>query len=310
MPLSQLSRLFVVVALSWGSLPAQSLDDGIMMPKRNLFTGFVYSRDSWDQYWEGRLQRKNGNLGTVTTETDTWYADYGLTDRVNLLVSIPYVRTDASQGVLHSMQGFQDITFAGKYRFFERQFRRLGSLRLIAVGSGAIPLTNYTPDFLPLSIGSASKRVSGRLTVNFQSRPGWFVNGSSAYTWRGDVTLDRPYYYTEGHLFLTNVVNMPGVFDYVASAGYNKHGWMAEFLFAQQRTQGGGDIRRQDAPFVSNRMNASRVGGNVMFPIPKLRELALHLTYAYTVDGRNVGQATTFSTALFYRINIHKGGIR
>ena len=45
---------------------------------------------------------------------------------------------------------------------------------------------------------------------------------------------------------------------------------MAELSFAQQRTQGGGDIRRQDMPFVSNRMDFSKLGGMVMYPIPKL----------------------------------------
>jgi hypothetical protein len=30
--------------------------------------------------------------------------------------------------------------------------------------------------------------------------------------------------------------------------------------FSQQTTLGGGDIRRQDMPFVSNRMNLSRIG--------------------------------------------------
>jgi hypothetical protein len=48
--------------------------------------------------------------------------------------------------------------------------------------------------------------------VNFQSNRGWFINGSAAHTWRGDITLDRPYYYTEDKLFLTDQVDMPGIF--------------------------------------------------------------------------------------------------
>ena len=74
------------------------------------------------------------------------------------------------------------------------------------------------------------------------------------------MTLDRPYYYTDNQFFMTDEVDMPSVFDYVVSGGYLKRGLMATFSFSQQRTQGGGDIRRQDMPFVSNRMNFSRVG--------------------------------------------------
>jgi len=287
------------------SLQAQTIDDGIMLAKHNLQAGFLYSHESWDQYWEGTLKRVNGNIGTLTTETDTSSVNYGITDRINVIANIPYVWTNASQGVLSGMQGFQDITLAVKYNFIKRLLTRFGTLRAIAVVSGGIPLTDYTPDFQPLSIGTASQRISGRLTLNFQSDPGWFVNGSAAYTWRGDVTLDRPYYYTDGHLTLSSNVVLPNVFDYVVSAGYLKHGLMANGLFSQQRTQGGGDIRRQDMPFVSNRVNFSRVGAFVMYPIPKLQSVALQFAYGRIVDGRNVGQASTFSTAIVYRIHIH-----
>ena len=74
---------------------------------------------------------------------------------------------------------------------------------------------------------------------------------------------------------MSDQVDMPNVFDYIASAGYMKRGLMAAVSFSQQRTLGGGDIRRQDMPFVSNRMNFSRVGAMVMYPIPKLERLAV-----------------------------------
>ncbi|MGB7847819.1 MAG: hypothetical protein WBL63_19560 [Candidatus Acidiferrum sp.] len=305
-----LTRLLLpLVLLASLSVPvqAQTIVDGIMMPKQNLFTGALYSHDSWDHYWEGTLERTNGNIGTVTTQTVNWYADYGITNRLNVIAEVPYVWTHASQGVLHDMKGFQDIMLAGKYNFLDRPFTKLGSLRAIAVVAGSIPLTDYTPDFLPLSIGPASKRISGRFTLNFQTRRGWFLNGSTAYTWRDKVTLDRPYYYTKGQLFLSNEVAMPDVFDYSTSAGYLKKGLMAMFTFTQQRTQGGGDIRRQDMPFVSNRMNYSNVNGLLMYPLPLLRSLSVQFTYAYMIDGRNVGQSTTLTTGLLYTFNFHRG---
>jgi hypothetical protein len=302
--LTSVFALVVLVASLSASLHAQTIDDGIMMDKHNLFTGFLYTHDTWDQYWEGTLKRVNGNIGTITTQGDIWSVNYGITDRLNIIATIPYVRTRASQGVLRGMNGFQDITLAGKYRFLEKPSTRYGSLRAIAVLSGGTPLTDYTPDFQPLSIGSASKRLSGRGTLNLQSRSGVFLNGSTAYTWRANVTLDRPYYFTDGALSLTDQVAMPNVFDYAASGGYLKRGLMAAFSFSQQRTLGGGDIRRQDIPFISNRMNFSKVGGMVVTPIPKLRDLVFRAEYAYTITGRNVGQATTFTTGLLYRFHL------
>ena len=56
-------------------------------------------------------------------------------------------------------------------------------------------------------------------------------------------------------------------------------------------------------PFVSNRMNLSRVGATGMYPIPKLPHLQAAFAYAYTLDGRNVGQASTITGGLLYRLH-------
>ncbi len=78
------------------SLGAQNIEDGIMVSKKNLFTGPVYTYSYWNEYWEGTRQRTNGNIGTVITQSANWYSDYGITDRVNVIVSVPYVWTHAT----------------------------------------------------------------------------------------------------------------------------------------------------------------------------------------------------------------------
>lgn len=162
-------------------------------------------------------------------------------------------------------------------------------------------MTDYTPDFLPLSIGLHSRRAGMRSTINLQSKMGAFVTASGAYTWRGEVDLDRPYYFTNNQFFTTNVVQMADVVDYSASAGYLKHNRMAQFTFTKLITQGGadvGDIRRQDAPFVANRFISSRIGTVVQVPIPKLTRFAFRFEYSYVIAGRNVGQSSTYTVGL------------
>ena len=130
---------------------------------------------------------------------------------------------------------------------------------------------------------------------------GMFVNASGAYTWRRDVDLDRPYYFTNNQFFMTNVVHMANVVDFGASAGYFKHNRMTQFTFSKLITQGGadvGDIRRQDMPFVANRFIASRIGGMAQVPIPKLSRFAFRFEYSYVIAGRNVGQSSTFTVGL------------
>lgn len=295
--------LVLLVTLAAEDIGAQTIDDGVLVSGRTLAAEVLYSHDSWDHYWEGTLKRANGNVGTVTTQTTQWAGTYGVTDRLNILAIVPYVWTSASQGVLQGQSGFQDLTLAAKYRLLETPFTEVGSLRAIGVLSGSIPLSSYTPDFQPLSIGLASRRISGRFTLDFRAHAGWFLTGSTAYTWRAKVTLDRPSYYTDGQLFLSNEVAMPDVFDYTLAAGYSRNGLMIPVMFSAQRTLGGGDCRRQDMPFVSNRMNFSRVNAVVMYRLPKLTNLTSQFAYGYTIDGRNVGQGTTLTFGLRYTLS-------
>ena len=284
-----------------GSARAQTIDDGVMMAKGELFAGALYTHDQWDHYWEGGLKRDNGNIGTLTTRSNTVVGVYGITDRLNVLSNVPYIWTEASQGVLHGMNGMQDLSIAAKYSILERERSPVGALRLIGVFAAAFPMTDYTPDFLPLSIGSASTRLSWRGTASMQGQKSQFVDASTAFTWRSNVTLDRPYYFTEDQLFVTDEVSLPAVLDVDVMGGFRGPRLMAAATVTVQHMSSGGDIRRQDAPFVSNRMNALRVGGVVMYPLPKLAPLAVRASYAHTVTGRNVGQSNTVSVGLVYR---------
>ena len=281
-------------------LHGQTIDDGIMMGRRQICAGYMYTHDSWSEYWEGSLKRTNGNIGTLTTQSHQIFANYGVTDKLNVITHVPHIRTAASDGVLAGQRGFKDITLAAKYKFFDTQLTESGRLRAIAVVAGAAPMTDYTPDFLPLSIGLASRKVGARLTLHFRTNRGWFLNASPGYTWRGGVTLDRPYFYTDGRLTFSDQVAMPRVFDYVLSGGLIRGEMVLSASYSQQLTQGGGDIRRQDMPFVSNRMDFSRVGGWAKVPLPKHDALSIVAGLSYVVDGRNVGQATTVTAGVMY----------
>ena len=295
---------FLVIGLCAASLRAQTVDDGLLIPRGALGTGFLYAHESWSQYWEGSLKRDNGNIGTLTTQSVSWVAGYGVTDRLSVIAMVPYVWTHATQGPLHGMHGFQDITLAAKYQLLSTPLTDRGTLRAMVVGAAGIPASNYEPDFQPLSIGLASRRFSGRFTLNFQAHQGWFLTGSTAYTWRTKVTLDRPAYYMNGQLFLSDQVAMPDVFDYTVIAGYQGGRLCIPISLSQQRTLGGADIRRQDMPFVSNRMNFVKLDGLVMYTLPAPRQLGIRLGISRIMSGRNVGQATTLRSGLFYTFHI------
>src|SRR3989442_1571441 len=309
MKASSVRVLLVIVPLA-ASARAQTIDDGLLMPSGALGTGSFYAHESWSQYWEGTLKRDNGNIGTLTTQSVTWVAGYGVTDRLSVMALLPYVWTRAAQGTLQGMHGVQDLTLAAKYRLLSTPFTERGPLREVLhtvhalQGAAGIPASNYVPDFLPLSIGLASRRFSGRFTLNFQAYAGWFVTGSAAYTWRTKVTLDRPAYYTNGQLYLSNQVAMPNVVDYTVTAGYENGRLCIPISLSQQRTEGGGHIPPQDIPLASNRMDWGKVDGRVIYTLPAPRELSIRLGASRIVSGRNVGQATTLTSGLFYTLHL------
>jgi len=287
------------------SVCAQTLTDGLMMPKKTLCTGFMYTHDSWTDYWEGELKRDNGNVGKVTTQSLMWMGTYGITSKINVIAMLPYIKTKASMGTLSGMEGVQDLSIGVKYNFFGRKFEK-SAFHTFAVLNFSTPLSDYSPDFFPLGLGTQTTNISYRLTAYYKIEQGWFINASAGYTWRSNTTLDRPSYFDGNEFYNSDEVKMPNIFDVFVSMGYIKNGLQAELNYIQSNTLGGGDIRRQDMPFVSNRMNAIRVGATVMYYLPKPKGLAVRGSAAYTVDGRNMGQSQTFMGGLMYTIQFNK----
>jgi hypothetical protein len=304
----RLARAALAVTLSSAALQlaaprevrAQTLTDSVMMGRRQLCTGFMYERDTWSRYLEGTLERDNLNIGTVTTRSLSWMGAYGVRDRVNLIVMAPWVWTSASAGTLRGQSGPQDLTAAVKVQALTLGDGHGGALKALLVGSLALPLSDYTPDFYPLSLGSHSRRASMRGTLGYTSRHGVYLNATGGYTFRDNVTLDRTAYYTDGQLIYSDQVSMPDVYDLAFSAGYHKGRMLIPLTWTKQVTRGGGDIRRQDMPFVSNKMDASRVEASVLYYLPRLESLGLKVGAAHMLDGRNVGLSTTLQGGVFY----------
>jgi hypothetical protein len=287
-------------------LSAQFPDDGFMLPSGLVRVTVDYGRDVWRDYWEGTLRRDNENIGTLRTQSVTTIVGYGLTRRVTVFASLPYVWTNASQGVLQGQRGRQDLSLIAKATAFDLPITsRAARLRLMALGGVATPTSDYSPDFLPLSIGSQSRRAMARATlIAHDTASGLLLEGSSTYTWRGHVTLDRPAYFTNGQLVLSNEVAMPNVVEQSFAVGYQKGAICLPIILQHQRTLGGGDIRRQDMPFVANRMDFTRLHARLMLALPQHTGLTLNLGVMRTLSGRNVGQSSMVSGGFTYAYGV------
>lgn len=292
--------ILLVFCLQMNAAFAQTDLDAIMMEKKQLCVGPMYSHSNWKNYWEGTLKRNNQNLGTVSTQIYSVMGAYGISGTLNVLFNVPYVKTKASAGTLHGMQGVQDLSLFVKWLPIETKIGT-GTFSLYTIGGVSVPLTNYIADFLPLSIGLHSKTASARLMLDYQVGH-IFVTGSATYVLRDNIKIDRnAYYTTETHL--TNEVAMPNASNYNFRAGYRSGKLIAEAVVNKWTTLGGFDITRNNMPFPSNKMNATTVGANVKYVLLPKHDLSLVTGANTTVSGRNVGQANTMYVSIFYVLN-------
>jgi hypothetical protein len=282
---------------------AQTDIDAIMMEKNAFCVGPMYSYSSWKYYWEGTLKRDNENLGKVSTQMYSVMGNYGITRKLNALFSVPYVKTKASAGTLHGLDGIQDLSLFLKWRPVQQKMGN-GKFSLFGIAGVSFPLSNYAADFLPLSLGLRSKTASARIMADYQIG-NLFATGSATYVLRDNIEIDRTSYYTT-EMHYSNEVEMPDAANFNFRVGFRNHRLIAEAIVNNWTTLGGFDITRNNMPFPSNKMNATTVGANFKYVLPPLPQLSIVAGGMYTVAGRNVGQTTNIYGSLFYVFDFSK----
>jgi hypothetical protein len=282
-------------------LSAQTESDGIKMSKNNFCGGLTYGYSYWDSYWEGTFKRDNANLGRVSTSNISVMGVYGVLDRLNIGFSLPYIKTYASAGTLKGQQGLQDLSLFLKLLALRKNVDS-SKFSLYIVFWGSTPTNNYAADFLPMSIGLKSSSISLRLIGDYQIKH-FFVTASGNYIYRFNIKIDRTAYYTDNMIY-SNEVFMPNVFSSKLGLGYRKGELIFEGIVDSWNTLGGFDIRKNDMPFPSNKMNMTRAGVNIKVPINKVNGLSIIANSFYTLQGRNVGQSLSGTIGIFYILNL------
>ena len=276
---------------------AQTEQDALMMGERKLCVAGTISYSDWSEYWEGTFKRNNENIGRVSTKTAALMLNYGLRPNLNIMATLPHISTEASQGTLRGLAGFQDLGIAVKWRALQWQGNRQ-TVSVFAVGGFSAPTSQYNVELLPMSIGLGSRVLSGRLISDLQVKK-FNLTLSGAYLRRGNVEIDRSAYYTD-RLINSSEVDMPDAGNFQLRAGYRSSRLIAEAFVDITTTFGGFDIRKNDMPFVSNRMNSTRVGLEGKHYLARIPALGLHAAAWHTLAGRNVGQSTGFLAGIDY----------
>jgi hypothetical protein len=292
-----LPGLFLAVALCGGAgrLGAQTPTDHLMMGRGQLCNLLQYNRSTFDQYWEGTQKRGNLNLGTFTGQNVMYMGALGITDRLNVMAALPYVWTD-SDSYLQGQRGIQDLSLWLKYQPVGVDAGP-GHFNVFVTGGASTPVTDYVPDFLPFSIGLQSRTLSARAVVNYTADFGLYLTAQAGHTWRSNIAIDRDAYLAHGQLYYTDEVEVPNMYDATARLGFINSWLQTEFFYDHFDGLSGDDIRYNDMPFPTNRMQAGSLGWMGKYTYGAL---AIQLGASKVLSGRNVGESTTYSAGLLY----------
>jgi hypothetical protein len=221
---------------------------------------------------------------------------YGITRDINVIAMVPYVKTDASQGNLMGQQGFQDASV-----FVKVKSKAFHGFTAHAVLGASTPVTNYVPDFMPMSIGLGAKTALVRGIISYVLPKHLYLNTSIAYQARSMVKTDRDSFLGGSKLYNSNQVPVPDAFDAAFRLGYLKKDNQLELFAEHFSCTKGDDIRRNDMPFLTNDMTMTTVG---IYGKYQPKSIGVNAKIAYVVDGQNVGQSTTLSVGLLYLFKV------
>lgn len=295
------TKLTVLISALWlvsFVAQAQMPHDAIYMGKGQICVAGMYGQSAWTQYWEGTRQRENFNIGTQTTRSLSIMPAIGITNRVNVILNLPYVWTSTSAGNLMGQKGFQDVSAWLKVKAIDYK-----GFSINAVLGGSLPVTSYVPDFLPLSIGLQARSVSGRLIASYRHpQTGLYLTAHGTHNWRANIRVDRDAYYANGRLWSGNEVGVPNAFDGAVRLGVLRKIWQTEVFAERYACLAGDDIRRNDMPLPTNKMEITQVGwyGKV-----QPRNVGLNARVAYATEGRNVGRSTSFMVGVLYQFKAY-----
>jgi len=287
------SKLLAIFCLLTSSLLlAQSPVSGFM--KKNNEGSFVVSY-SYEKYDKVFLvpQEVDGVpvFNEVTNTSISLYGEYGITDNLNVVFNVPYIKSEgeAGQGTLDNLgfentrEGIQDLSLYIKYNFHTFNFDK-SELKFIGSIGLETPLSDYKANEglqSIIAIGNHSSSFNALGIVNFKVDSGFFTTGQVGYSFNDSGAP---------HALLSQLK-----VGYAASKFY-VDGYVANQLSEKDGVDILGD--GFTGYFPATRVNYTRVGLNGFVPI--IDGIGITAGANTYVAGRNLGKSTGFYGGLVY----------
>ncbi|GAB2952499.1 hypothetical protein GCM10027048_17020 [Hymenobacter coalescens] len=219
------------------------------------------------------------------------YANYGLTDKIEAVLSLPYIKSTGraaravlqDEGYTNTRSGLQDVSVLLKFKSYSAP---VGSsqLDLLGVVGVSTPASNYRNDpglAYIIAIGNRATKYTTLGIAHLRTPSGVFVTGQAGYSLR--------------------TTRVPNAFLADAKVGYAGLNVYAEaWASVQESGSNGTDIVQPgfDGDFTATRVDYTRIGLSLYKPVTK--GFGVVLGASRYVSGRNLGQSTAVSAGVSY----------
>jgi hypothetical protein len=262
---------------------AQQLS-GFSQGKGKLAVAISTTREKYNEFYFGdkKTPLSATNLDKIVTQSINFYTAYGLTNKTDLIVNIPYIITKGHQLTDNkevSEKNFQNVTLGIQSKLYQKE-NSSGAFSVTGGLSLSTPMTNYLTNVI-YAIGNHSTQITPSALMQYKFSNGLFVNGQGGYSVR------------------TNKV--PEAFVSAAKIGYAGKIYVEAYI-SNQTSTGGIDI---GAPgftperFPETKVNTTNIG-------PSVYVAGLTLGAGKRLSGRNAGLPSYYTVGLAYTFTLVK----
>lgn len=255
--------------------PAAAMDlNGFLRQEGHGDVALSFTSESYDEFWVGSTKVSDPGVGKVKTRSTSLWVAYGLTPKLTVVGTVPYVDADSDGlGGFHD-EHLQDLSLMGLYRIgaFGQGIRHrfVGGLGFRTIAS------NYEAN-QPVDTGDGTADALARVVYQIEAGR-FYASQQVGFDRRGGDAPDAFPLYTEAGM----------TWGPVTCTAFYSH------LDAKEGT----DIGDPGFTFPSNDDEYERVGAKVYGRVSDF--FGVSGMWFTTLDGENVGDTAGFAVGINY----------
>ncbi|UZO81918.1 hypothetical protein NBT05_05490 [Aquimarina sp. ERC-38] len=278
-------------------MQSQTILNGFYPEQGNLTVAVSYGYKSNDQFFVGNSLAP-GNpamLGTINTELYNIYGEYGITDWLSGVITLPYISVESEAGVADPVQmtdkvdGIQDLGIYLKAKVFETMVDQ-ASFKLGGGLGYSLPVGDYNGGGV-LSLGNQAHDISAVAIVQYTTSYNFFTEFQGGYSIRESSDFE-----------------IPNATIFSGKLGYFNDYFYADVKLGIQNSQSGLDIGTPEfvaagaaAALPETKVDYTELSFNIFVPVFQ-ETLGISAGYAKTLEGRNFNDASGFTAGLVYML--------